>query len=175
MRLSAVALALALAGCCAAPKILSPYRSRLDADGTPRGAEHAGVDFRGRIGDPVLAAADGEVLRVTLNLSGCGIGVLISHAHDRFTVYCHLDRALVRPGERVRRGQVIGRVGTTGNTAGVPHLHLELCTEACPIGHLDGVLSITEDPMAVMQGRFDASRVYPTDRLVLTYPVRCGN
>lgn len=167
------ALAFHLASCCA-PAILSPHKSTWDVDGRPRIAQHAGVDFGAPTGSPILAAADGDVVAITINLQGCGFGVLLHHdAFDRFTVYCHMERVLVEEHQTVRRGDVIGQVGTSGNSGGVPHVHLELCTTACPIGHKDGIVRYTEDPLAVSQGFFSKGRRYANDRLVLTYPVRC--
>jgi len=166
----------AATACCAAPKILSPYRSRVDVDARNRIAEHAGVDFGARAGAPVLAAADGEGVAVTGNLSGCGFGVLLFHeSFDRFTVYCHLKMVFVEEHQQVKRGDRIGLVGTSGNSGDVPHVHLELCWIACPIGHADGRLHGTEDPLPIAVGFFVPGKKYPTDRLVLTYPVRCAD
>jgi murein DD-endopeptidase MepM/ murein hydrolase activator NlpD len=164
-------------GCGArGPTILSSYRSRLGANQRQRFADHAGVDFSAPRGAPVLAAAPGEVLHVGLDPEGCGIGVLIAHwEHDRFTVYCHLERATVREGAQVRRGEAIGQVGTTGDAVAVPHVHLELCKNRCARGHRDGSLRNTEDPLRRIVGCFSPGRKYPEDRLVLTHPIACAD
>lgn len=176
-----VVLALTLSG-CAGVYIPSTYASYSGANNLPRERPHAGVDFAAAYSSPALAAADGKVLLVTdrfyssvlQRLKGCGYSVLIAHDQfARYTVYCHLKEVLVEPGDTVKRGDVIGLVGTTGNSGNVPHVHLELCVSMCPSGHADGDLKNTEDPLARADGCFDPNKQYPTDRLVLTYPVKC--
>jgi len=153
--------------------ILSPYRSRLGANARPRLRPHAGVDFAAPVGTPVLAAADGIVSRLIDYEPGCGVGVVLSHPRfKRWTAYCHLTRAAVTTGQAVARGQRIGFSGASGNTAGVPHVHLELCTTACA-SHRDGDLRGTEDPLGATAGCHDPLRVYPADRFTLTLPLEC--
>jgi murein DD-endopeptidase MepM/ murein hydrolase activator NlpD len=155
------------------PIILSPYRSYNGANNLPRRARHAGVDFGGRLGAAVLAAADGVVSRVINWPPGCGNGVVIEHAgFKRWTAYCHMQSVEVRQGQVVARGEQIGLLGTSGNAVNIPHVHLELCTVACA-SHVDGDLSGTTDPLAVAAGCFEPGRSYPGDRLVLTFPVSC--
>lgn len=153
-------------------RILAPYRSYTGANMLPRRLPHPAVDFAEQLGAPVLAAADGIVSRIVSSPTGCGSGVVIEHEpFDRWTIYCHMQAVSVEPGQAVKRGEEIGEVGKSGN-ASVPHVHLELCTFDCE-SHIDGDFSGTEDPLAVAEGCYDASRIYPTDRLVITFPVRC--
>jgi murein DD-endopeptidase MepM/ murein hydrolase activator NlpD len=153
--------------------ILSPYRSYNGANNAPRRARHAGVDFAGQLGAPVLAAADGVVSRVINWPPGCGNGVVIEHpGFKRWTAYCHMQSLTVRQGQTVARGEQIGLVGTSGNAVNIPHVHMELCTGACA-SHVDGDLSGTTDPLAVAAGCFDTDRTYPSERLVLTFPLSC--
>jgi murein DD-endopeptidase MepM/ murein hydrolase activator NlpD len=155
------------------PIVLSSYASDMGANQEPRSGPHAGVDFGGLPGDPVLAAADGTVSLLIDYRYGCGIGVIISHpAFGRWTAYCHMQKGLVRVGQRVSRGETIGLVGSSGKSGDVPHVHFELCTTACS-SHRDGDLAGTEDPLAVIDGCFDPGRHYPTERMVLTFPLRC--
>ncbi len=106
---------------------------------------------------------------------GCGIGVVLSHPRfKRWTAYCHLARAAVTVGQAVSRGERIGFSGASGNAAGVPHLHLELCTTAC-VSHRDGDLRNTLDPLDAVVGCHDPERAHPTDRLALTLPLECGS
>lgn len=84
-------------------------------------ARHLGVDFRGAVGDPVKAANRGVVALVD-NFFLAGNVVYIDHGAGVVTSYFHLSKTLVRPGEVVKRGQVIGLVGSTGRVTG-PHLH----------------------------------------------------
>ena len=153
--------------------ILSAYRSLVGANERPRLRPHAGVDLAAAVGTPVLASADGTVSQLVDYELGCGNGVVLAHlAFKRWTVYCHLTRALVASGQLVSRGQPIGLSGTSGNSANVPHVHLEVCTAACA-SHRDGDLRGTQDPIPLIAGCFDAARAYPTDRLALTWPLAC--
>jgi murein DD-endopeptidase MepM/ murein hydrolase activator NlpD len=153
--------------------ILSTYRSYNGANNRPRLSRHAGVDFGGKLGAPVLASADGVVSRIIDWPPGCGHGVVIEHpGFGRWTAYCHMQSLAVGQGQRVNRGEQIGQVGMSGNAVHVPHVHLELCTSACA-SHADGNLSGTADPLAIADGCFAPSKAYPRDRLVLTFPVTC--
>ncbi|MGE9985155.1 M23 family metallopeptidase [Desulfovibrio sp. SGI.169] len=95
-------------------------------NGQPRGV-HRGLDLRGASGAPVQACADGQAALVD-NLYFSGNVVYINHGEGVFSAYLHLSEARVEPGERVRRGQVIGLVGATGRVTG-PHLHLSLIVQ----------------------------------------------
>ena len=85
---------------------------------------HKGMDFRAGYGTPILAATDGRVTRAGW-AGGYGKQVRIAHAGGLTTSYSHMSRITAKPGQRVRQGQVIGYVGSTGLSTG-PHLHYEL-------------------------------------------------
>lgn len=86
---------------------------------------HTGTDLAAPEGTPVVATQDGEV-HVADYLGGYGLTVILRHAEDSLeTRYAHLSRILVRPGETIKQGEVVGLVGNTGNSTG-PHLHFEL-------------------------------------------------
>ena len=84
---------------------------------------HRGLDFRASYGTPILAVADGVVARAG-RAGGYGNQVRLNHANGLATSYSHMSRIAVAPGSRVRQGQVIGYVGSTGLSTG-PHLHFE--------------------------------------------------
>jgi murein DD-endopeptidase MepM/ murein hydrolase activator NlpD len=92
--------------------------------GARDGRTHRGIDVAAPVGTPVRAVRDG-----TVGFAGWkgGYGNTIDIAHDGglATRSAHLSQLLVRTGEQVERGQVIGRVGTTGSSTG-PHLHFEV-------------------------------------------------
>ncbi|MDQ7904841.1 M23 family metallopeptidase [Phytohabitans sp. ZYX-F-186] len=96
---------------------------------------HAGVDIAAGGGQPIYAAADGRVIRAGWN-GGYGNYTCISHGRYQgrglSTCYAHQSRILVSPGQQVRRGQVIGRVGTTGASTGY-HLHFEVRLSGTPV------------------------------------------
>ncbi|WP_240624534.1 M23 family metallopeptidase [Aurantiacibacter odishensis] len=85
---------------------------------------HSGLDFRARHGTPIYAVTDGTVNFAGRN-GGYGNFVRIRHGGNLSTGYAHMSRIAVRNGESVRRGQVIGYVGSTGLSTG-PHLHYEM-------------------------------------------------
>jgi murein DD-endopeptidase MepM/ murein hydrolase activator NlpD len=85
---------------------------------------HNGLDIAAPIGRLIRASADGVVTRSGRMSNGCGIGVYINHGNYE-TIYCHASKVLVKIGDRVKRGQNIGRVGSTGYSTG-PHLHFEV-------------------------------------------------
>ncbi len=85
---------------------------------------HPGIDISAPRGTKILAPADGLVLAVGTRRA-YGKAIIIDHGHDTLTRYGHLEDYNVRPGQRVRRGDVIGFVGNTGRSQG-PHLHYEV-------------------------------------------------
>ncbi|HOF16676.1 MAG TPA: M23 family metallopeptidase [Bacteroidales bacterium] len=85
---------------------------------------HTGVDIIGRRGMPIYATADGVVSRDNAG-SGYGINVVINHGYGYQTVYAHLLKTAVKPGKRVKRGEVIGYMGSTGLSVAT-HLHYEV-------------------------------------------------
>lgn len=97
---------------------------------------HAGVDFAAPTGTPIYAAGDGTVVMATVN-GGYGKYIKIRHNGTYSTAYAHLNGYArgVRSGKRVRQGQVIGYVGSTGRSTG-PHLHYEIHREGRQINPL---------------------------------------
>ena len=85
---------------------------------------HAGMDFKARYGTAIVAVSDGRVSAAG-RAGGCGIAVRLEHGGGLSTRYCHMSRMAVGAGQSVRRGQVIGYVGSTGLSTG-PHLHYEM-------------------------------------------------
>jgi murein DD-endopeptidase MepM/ murein hydrolase activator NlpD len=85
---------------------------------------HGGLDFGGGYGAPIYAVTDGRVRFAGRN-GGYGNQVRLTHPNGLSSSYSHMSRAAVRSGQRVKRGQVIGYIGSTGLSTG-PHLHYEL-------------------------------------------------
>lgn len=92
---------------------------------------HQGVDFGAPMGAPIVAATDG-VIAFAGRHGGHGNYVRISHSGGIATGYAHMSRIIARVGERVRQGQLIGYVGSTGLSTG-PHLHYEMYRDGRPI------------------------------------------
>lgn len=86
---------------------------------------HPGLDFTAPIGTPIYAAADGVVKDAGFNTGGYGNRVVVNHGFGYETLYAHMVRIKARVGTRVKRGEVIGYVGSTGKSTG-PHLHYEV-------------------------------------------------
>ncbi|SFG88391.1 Murein DD-endopeptidase MepM and murein hydrolase activator NlpD, contain LysM domain [Desulfotomaculum arcticum] len=97
--------------------IVSPFGKRW-------GRMHEGVDIAASYGSPVVAAEAGTVMRVG-TLGGYGLRIDISHGGGVVTRYAHLSSTAVKAGQRVERGQFVGRSGSSGNSTG-PHLHFEV-------------------------------------------------
>ncbi len=92
----------------------------------PRGRRfHAGIDIPASTGTVITASGSGRVAYAGWRDGGWGIQVTIAHRQGVRSIYAHLSRVLVSVGERVRQGQIIGRVGATGDATG-PHLHFEV-------------------------------------------------
>lgn len=87
-------------------------------------AMHAGLDFKGAIGSPIFAAADGRVTFAGWK-SGYGQAIEITHGNGMLTRYAHLSRIGVKVGQEVDAGDTIGGLGSTGRSTG-PHLHFEV-------------------------------------------------
>lgn len=96
---------------------------------------HTGLDIGAGVGQPIAATADGQVVRAGW-ARGYGNLTCISHGQHAgrglATCYAHQSQILVQDGQRVRRGQMIGRVGSTGNSTG-PHLHFEVRVAGSPV------------------------------------------
>jgi murein DD-endopeptidase MepM/ murein hydrolase activator NlpD len=93
---------------------------------------HTGIDMVLPQGSPVLAADDGVVVLVGSGTTGYGNYVVLEHSGGLTTLYGHLDRALVKVGDRVNQAQPIGLEGSTGNSTGA-HLHFELRINNQPV------------------------------------------
>jgi murein DD-endopeptidase MepM/ murein hydrolase activator NlpD len=85
---------------------------------------HTGIDISTPLGSKIQSPADGVVVS-TAEKGGYGLTIIIEHDFGIITRYGHLQAFNVRPGQRVRRGEVIGYVGNTGRST-APHLHYEV-------------------------------------------------
>jgi len=112
----------------ARPKWLVPMRRGsyvLTSLFAPRwGSFHYGADLAAPWGTPFYAVGDGTVIFAG-PLSGYGNAIMIQHPNGDVTLYGHEEKVLVTVGEKVKAGQLIGRVGSLGNSTG-PHLHIEV-------------------------------------------------
>ena len=109
---------------------------------------HLGVDLAAPLYAPVKAARSGKVISATAN-RGMGKYVIISHGRGITTLYGHLSAIDVVPAQRVRQGQVIGKVGKTGNArfSGIqPHLHFEIRQNGIYQDPLEYMIRYKENP-----------------------------
>jgi murein DD-endopeptidase MepM/ murein hydrolase activator NlpD len=93
--------------------------------------KHTGVDITAPRGTPIYATADGTVSRQQAAM-GYGTNVIIDHGFSYQTLYGHLSKKIVKPGQKVKRGELIGYVGNTGLSMG-PHLHYEVWKNGIPV------------------------------------------
>jgi murein DD-endopeptidase MepM/ murein hydrolase activator NlpD len=98
--------------------------------GCPSGHFHTGVDLAAPLGTPVRATLAG-VAHVEISAGGFGLHIVIDHGDGFSSLYGHLSAVAVSDGEQVAQGEVIGAVGSTGNSTG-PHLHFELDRDGVP-------------------------------------------
>jgi murein DD-endopeptidase MepM/ murein hydrolase activator NlpD len=86
---------------------------------------HSGLDFTASTGTPIYATGDGVVSEAVFDNSGYGMHVVINHGYGYQTLYGHMSRMKALVGQKVKRGDVIGYVGSTGKSTG-PHCHYEV-------------------------------------------------
>ena len=101
--------------------------------------QHNAIDISSANGQPVRSPADGIVVKAEW-ASGYGNVIYISHGYGYSTRYGHLSAFATRPGARVKRGEVIGYVGSTGRSTG-PHLHYEVRVNNNPVNPLEYILN----------------------------------
>lgn len=121
-------LAMPIAGAQKGASITQDYGATQFAKYGYRGKWHNGVDFRAPLGTPVLAADDGTIAATGNQDLYCYKGaygrfIVINHENNLTTLYAHLSRIIVKSGDKVKRGEVIGYSGKSGYATG-PHLHL---------------------------------------------------
>ena len=92
-----------------------------------RGRIHTGVDIEGDYSSPIYAAASGSVIYAAYDLSGYGLRIIINHGNGYETLYAHASKIFVHTGDKVKQGQTIAMVGSTGRSTGT-HLHYEVRT-----------------------------------------------
>ncbi len=105
---------------------------------TGRREFHRGIDILNKEGTPVIAPADGIVKKISKNALW-GLNILISHGYNIETQYGHLKEVLVKKRQKVKRGDIIGRVGKTGRTTG-PHLHYQIWVNGVPVNPMDYII-----------------------------------
>jgi murein DD-endopeptidase MepM/ murein hydrolase activator NlpD len=110
--------------------VTSSFGSRLDPF-NGEGAFHTGIDIATSRGDAVRAPADGTVLKAGMG-TGYGREVVLDHGHGIETLYAHLSGFAVIAGQDVRRGDILGYVGSSGHATG-PHLHYEVRIHDTPV------------------------------------------
>ncbi len=107
---------------------------------------HYGMDFTAPKGTPIYASGDGKIVRADNNSSGYGKHIRIDHGYGYLSLYAHLSQYNVKKGQKVKRGDLIGFVGSTGRSE-APHLHYEVWKEKDrinPINFYYGSLSPIE-------------------------------
>jgi murein DD-endopeptidase MepM/ murein hydrolase activator NlpD len=108
--------------------------------------KHWGMDFTAPRGTPIYATGNGRISRADNNATGFGKHIRIEHGFGYITIYAHLSQYNARRGQRVKRGDIIGYVGSTGRSEG-PHLHYEVWKDKQrinPINFYTGTLSPKE-------------------------------
>jgi murein DD-endopeptidase MepM/ murein hydrolase activator NlpD len=110
--------------------VTSSFGARLDPF-NGEGAFHTGIDIATSVGDAIRAPADGMVLKAGRG-TGYGREIIVDHGHGIETLYAHLSGFAVTAGQEVRRGDILGYVGSSGHSTG-PHLHYEVRIRDTPV------------------------------------------
>jgi murein DD-endopeptidase MepM/ murein hydrolase activator NlpD len=97
---------------------------------------HQGMDFTAPTGTPIFATGDGVVKRADNSASGYGNHIVINHGYGYTTLYAHLSKFKTKVGQKVKRGDVIGYVGSTGRSE-APHLHYEIHKDGKPVNPIN--------------------------------------
>jgi murein DD-endopeptidase MepM/ murein hydrolase activator NlpD len=118
----------------------SRFGSRRSYNGSDYSYFHTGLDYCGQIGDPIYAAAAGVVVFAS-PLTVRGNATMIDHGWGVFTAYMHQSEILVKVGDHVEQGQLIGRVGNTGRVEG-PHLHFEVLVGGIQVNPLEWLTQV---------------------------------
>ena len=118
---------------------------------------HNGTDFAVRVGTPIVSPADG-IVEIAKYSRSAGYYIVMRHHNSYSTVYMHLSKLLVKPGQRVKIGQTIARSGNTGISTG-PHLHYELRRNGRAVNAMRVTLPANEDVAVAKKNRarFDAN------------------
>ena len=124
--------------------LTSSFGYRADPMTHGRG-NHQGIDIAASYGQPVRASGDGIVLLAN-EQGGYGKAVFIAHGYGLTTRYGHLSAINVRPGQRIKRGDLIGKVGSTGRSTG-PHLHYEVRVDGEPMNPIAYMLDNGSGPL----------------------------
>ena len=126
-------------------RMASGYGYRIDPF-TKRRTMHWGMDFSAKTGTPIYATGDGIISRADARAAGFGKHVRIDHGFGYVSIYAHMNRIIVAKGDKVKRGDLIGYVGSTGRSV-APHLHYEIVKDGRkinPINFYSGSLSPME-------------------------------
>ena len=126
------------------PRLSSDYGVRKHPIRKTR-RHHHGVDLAAPVGAAIRSIAAGQVIFAD-PFGGYGKFVVIRHANEMTSHYGHCDSILVNPGDSVRAGQIIGKVGNSGSSTG-PHLHLEIRRNGVP-----------QDPEKILPGLADPAQ-----------------
>ncbi|MGY6561561.1 MAG: peptidoglycan DD-metalloendopeptidase family protein [Luteibaculaceae bacterium] len=97
---------------------------------------HSGMDFTAPTGTDIYATGNGTVTHVEFSNRGYGNHVVVKHGFGYETLYAHMSKIFVKPGQKVNRGEVIGLVGNTG-TSTAPHLHYEVRKNGNPVNPIN--------------------------------------
>ena len=149
-------------------RVSSPFNLHRRHPITHRVRPHKGVDFAVKRGTPVIAPADGTVIKVAYQARGAGRYIVIRHNQKYQTIYMHLSRSLVKAGQKVKQGQRIALSGNTGRSTG-PHLHYEFHINNRPVNPLTVKLPRADNVMSTAERkRFSAKVKEMKKKLVLS-------
>jgi murein DD-endopeptidase MepM/ murein hydrolase activator NlpD len=110
---------------------IAPFGLHRTRNGTQNAGFHKGMDFRSPKGAPVLASNAG-IVELAAPLKAHGKTILLNHGQGVMTIYLHMSSLRVKPGQKVTKGQIIGKVGSTGLST-APHVHWQVFVHGVPV------------------------------------------
>jgi murein DD-endopeptidase MepM/ murein hydrolase activator NlpD len=128
----------------------SPFGTLRTYNGARR-SRHLGLDLDGVVGDPIAAAQSGKVVLAKDRFYSGGT-VVVDHGEGLFTMYFHMSKVLVHVGQKVEKGELLGRVGSTGQVTG-PHLHFSVKADGLYVDPARVLsLDLSADPLDTPHG-----------------------
>ncbi|MGE0079084.1 MAG: M23 family metallopeptidase [Bacteroidales bacterium] len=116
---------------------------------------HQGIDFAGPMGTPVYSTGDGVVVDAAYSFSGYGYNVIIDHGFGYKTRYAHLSKVSVKIGDKVKRAEMVGLLGSSGKSTG-PHLHYEVIIRNKPVNPINYFNDMTEEDYESMVDNYSS-------------------
>ena len=126
--------------------LMSGFGMRIDPVNKTTWQMHPGLDIGAPMGTPIFATGDGMVVRVEYKTYGYGLNVVIDHGYGYKTLYAHMSKIDAKVGQKIKRGQIIGYVGSTGYST-CPHVHYEVFVNDIRVNPMPYISRMSNDEL----------------------------